>query len=175
MQLPVRAAAAFGIGYRPLADADLAFIASLYASTRRDEMARVDWPAGAVDAFLHTQHEAQHAHYTRHYAAMDWLIIVRGETAIGRLYLAEWSREIRIVDIALVAEWRRRGLGDAILSDILALADARAKPATIHVEKMNAAKRLYERLGFRVAEDKGVYDLLRRDPAAADVTTAADQ
>jgi hypothetical protein len=30
----------------------------------------------------------------------------------------------------------------------------------VHVERFNPALRLYERLGFRVAEDKGVYLLL---------------
>ena len=33
---------------------------------------------------------------------------------------------------------------------------------TIHVERFNPALRLYERLGFSVAEDKGVYLLLER-------------
>jgi hypothetical protein len=28
---------------------------------------------------------------------------------------------------------------------------------TIHVERMNPALRLYERLGFALAEDRGVY------------------
>ena len=30
-------------------------------------------------------------------------------------------------------------------------------PLTIHVERFNPALRLYERLGFTLAEDKGVY------------------
>ena len=36
---------------------------------------------------------------------------------------------------------------------------------TIHVERFNPALRLYERLGFSVAEDKGVYLFLERPPA----------
>ena len=36
-------------------------------------------------------------------------------------------------------------------------AAAAGKSVTIHVERMNPALRLYERLGFRLVEDKGVY------------------
>ena len=31
------------------------------------------------------------------------------------------------------------------------------KPLRIHVERFNPARRLYERLGFRQIEDRGVY------------------
>ena len=36
-------------------------------------------------------------------------------------------------------------------------AAASRKPLRIHVERFNPALRLYERLGFRQVEDKGVY------------------
>jgi ribosomal protein S18 acetylase RimI-like enzyme len=159
---PLRAAAAHGIGYRPLTDADLPFVAALYASTRQEELAQTGWPQAAIDAFLLSQHEAQHAHYALHYAGMEWLIIQDAAGApIGRLYLAEWTSEFRIVDIALLPDARGRGIGRAVLEDVLALAQGAGKPASIHVEKNNPARRLYERLGFRSAEDKGVYDLMR--------------
>jgi ribosomal protein S18 acetylase RimI-like enzyme len=47
----------------------------------------------------------------------------------------------------------------------LAEGDAAGKSVTVHVERMNPALRLYERLGFSVAEDKGVYLFLERPPA----------
>lgn len=36
-------------------------------------------------------------------------------------------------------------------------AAAAGKAVTIHVEKVNPALALYERLGFRLVEDKGLY------------------
>jgi ribosomal protein S18 acetylase RimI-like enzyme len=159
---PLRAAAAHGIGYRALVEADLPFVAALYASTRQQELAQTGWPQAAIDAFLLSQHEAQHAHYVLHYAGMEWLIILDAAGApIGRLYLAEWPSEFRIVDIALLPEARGRGIGRSVLEDVLALAREAGKPVSIHVEKNNPARHLYERLGFRSAEDKGVYDLMR--------------
>jgi ribosomal protein S18 acetylase RimI-like enzyme len=70
----------------------------------------------------------------------------------------------RIVDIALLPEQRGKGIGTALLRDLLAEADGTGKRVTIHVERLNPALRLYERLGFRVAEE-GVYLFLERPPA----------
>ena len=78
---------------------------------------------------------------------------VDGEPA-GRLYVHRGESEIRIVDIALLPEHRGDGVGSALLRDLLAEADADGKRVTIHVERLNPALRLYERLGFAVAEDR---------------------
>jgi ribosomal protein S18 acetylase RimI-like enzyme len=57
------------------------------------------------------------------------------------------------------------GIGSSLLRDLLAEGDATSKSVTIHVERLNPALRLYARLGFAVAEDKGVYLFLERPPA----------
>ena len=40
MPPPLRAAAPFGIAYRPMTDDDLPFVDALFASTRAEEVAR---------------------------------------------------------------------------------------------------------------------------------------
>lgn len=166
MPPPLRAAAAFGIGYRAETEADRAFTLSLYASTRAEEIAQTGWPPEMQQAFLGQQFAAQHSHYRLHYPAAEWLIVERAGTAIGRLYLEEWAREIRIIDISIAPESRGAGIGRAILDDVAADAASRGKAVSIHVEKHNPARRLYERLGFAVTADKGVYDLMERPPGA---------
>src|SRR5919206_534034 len=93
------------------------------------------------------------------------VILVDGEPA-GRLYVHRGPSEIRIVDIALIPEHRGGGVGTSLLEDLLAEGDVGGKSVTIHVERMNPALRLYDRLGFTVAEDKGVYLFLERPPRA---------
>ena len=44
---------------------------------------------------------------------------------------------------------------------------------SIHVEKNNPAMQLYVRLGFTVAEDKGVYDLMECPAPAHGAAVAA--
>lgn len=164
MPPPIAAAGDFGISYRPFTTDDLPFIAELYASTRRWEVALIGWPVEAQEAFLAQQHEAQHSHYSLHYRDGEWLIIERGSEPIGRLYLYESGEELLIFDISLITSCRGLGLGGAILRDVLEDAHGRGKTVSIHVEKNNPARRLYARLGFTVVEDIGIYDLMRATP-----------
>ncbi|WP_199560093.1 GNAT family N-acetyltransferase [Sphingomonas psychrotolerans] len=167
MPLPLVGAATLDVGLRPMSDADLAFTAALYASTRTEELALVPWPTETKQAFLLQQHAAQHAHYQQHYRGMEAMIIERHGVAIGRLYLYEMPTEIRIVDISLMPEARGQGVGAALLRDLFADAGPRGQNVTIHVEKNNPARTLYTRLGFEVLdEDRGAYDLWQWRPAA---------
>jgi len=160
---PLHAAARFGIGYRPFAAEDFAFIEALYFSTRAEELARTGWPEDQKLAFLTQQHRAQHHHYQTYYPDAERLIVERDGEPIGRLYLDTWTLEIRIVDISLMPTARGQGIGEAILRDLIDHAATLGKGVSIHVEKFNPARRLYQRLGFVVAEDKDVYDLMERD------------
>src|SRR4051812_18143603 len=154
-------AAQAGLTFRPMADADLPFLARLYASTRTEELSVTSWSDGQKAAFLQSQFEAQHAHYQTHYTGTDFLVIMRAGEDIGRLYLARWSAEHRIVDIALRPQHRRKGLGLALLQDLLDEAAQNGKSVSIHVERFNPAMGLYRRLGFVTAGETGAYDLMR--------------
>jgi ribosomal protein S18 acetylase RimI-like enzyme len=150
---------------RPVEPDDREFLYCVYASTRTEELAVVRWDNAEKDAFLRAQFDAQDRWYREQYTQATYeVIVIDGEPA-GRLYLYRGEAEIRIVDIALLPEHRGNGAGTSLLRDLLAEADAAGKRVTIHVERLNSALRLYERLGFTVAEDKGVYLFLERPPA----------
>ena len=151
--------------FRAETEQDKPFLMTLYASTRAEELSVLDWSDAQKAAFLDMQFRAQHAHYREHYPDAEWLIIVAGDKLVGRLYVECWPSEIRIIDIAILPHWRRRGLGGAILSDLIRIAGAASLGVGIHVEKVNPAMRLYERLGFKHVEDKGVYQLMRWSPS----------
>jgi GNAT superfamily N-acetyltransferase len=165
MPPPVRAAARFDIGYRPFTEADLDFVRTLFRSTREEEVAQTGWPEAAQKAFIDQQFDAQHRHYLSHYGDAEWLIVTRRGEPIGRLYLFEDEREFLIIDVTIAPQARGAGIGAAILEDIFALAAPTGKRVAIHVEKNNPARRLYSRVGFRMAEDQGIYDLMVREPA----------
>ncbi len=92
-------------------------------------------------------------------------MIERGGEAIGRLFLEEWSEQIRLIDIALLPHGRGGGVGTAILADLQDMAAKTGKALTIHVERNNPAMRLYLRLGFAKIDEHGVYDLMEWRPA----------
>lgn len=156
------------IALRPITDSDLEFLHRLYGTTRDEELRQVPWSAEQKAAFVRQQFEAQHAWWTEHYAGASFdIVLVDGEPA-GRLYVDRWKREIRIVDVAVMPEWRGRGIGERLIRGVFAEGDAAGKPVSIHVEQYNRARRLYERLGFEYREAAaGVYLLMVREPIAA--------
>jgi ribosomal protein S18 acetylase RimI-like enzyme len=152
-----------GLRFRRVTAADEPFLFRVYASTRTDELAPVPWSDEQKAQFLDMQARAQHTDYQRNYAAADWLIIEHDGADVGRLYLARGDNNDRhhIIDIAFLPEWRNRGLGGALLRDLLDEAARAGKATTVHVEKFNPAMRLYDRLGFVKIEDQGVYELMQ--------------
>ena len=154
------------IRFRPITPEDLPFLADLYAGTRAEELAQTGWSEADRAAFLAQQFRAQHRHYQTHFPDAAFELILLEDTPIGRLYLDRRGDEFRLIDIALLPEQRNRGLGGALLRDLLAEARAAGKPVRIHVEPFNPALRLYRRLGFELLEDKGVHLFMEWRPEA---------
>ena len=136
---------------------DEPFLRRLYAATRENELTLVAWTDDQKAAFVEMQFAAQAQYYCEHYPDTSFDVILLGAEAVGRLYVSRWTDELRIVDIALLPEFCNRGVGTTLLRGLQSEAGAAGKPLRIHVEKFNPALRLYERLGFRPIEDKGVY------------------
>jgi ribosomal protein S18 acetylase RimI-like enzyme len=157
-------AAQAGLTFRLFNDADLPFLAQVYASTRAEELAPLPWSDDQKAGFLDMQFRAQHSHYQQYYPKADWLVTMRDGEDVGRLYIERWTEEHCIIDIAFLPEHRGKGLGATLMRDLMDEAAAAGKGVQIHVEKFNPALRLYRRLGFVTAEDKGVYDLMRWSP-----------
>jgi ribosomal protein S18 acetylase RimI-like enzyme len=149
---------------RPVAPEDEEFLLRVYASTRAEELAPLPWTGEQKAAFVAHQFAAQSAHYAAHYEGMTSDVVLVDGAPAGRLLVARWPEEIRIVDIALLPEFRGSGTGSGLLRELMAEAREAGKRLTIHVEIHNPAMRLYERLGFRPAGDAGVYLLMALDP-----------
>lgn len=148
------------ITLRPIADDDQPFLCRLYATTRADEMAVVDWTEAQKTEFLTMQFTAQHKFYLDQFRQASFDVLMLGQEPIGRLYVDRRPDEIRIIDIALLPAYRNRGIGSHFMKQLLAEAGERGVPVRIHVEHYNPAMRLYERLGFRQIDEDGVYHLM---------------
>lgn len=155
------------ITFRPACLEDEPFLRLLYAGTREDELALLDWDQPAKDAFVAMQFHAQHTFYHDQYPDADYLILLHGGQPVGRLYLERFDREIRIIDIAILPGHRNRGIGTAVLLALQREASRHRMPLAIHVEKFNRALRWYLRLGFIAQQDSGVYLLMKWAPENA--------
>lgn len=141
--------------------ADAELLLAVYASTRAEELAVVPWTDAEKDAFLRMQFDAQDRSWREQRPGAAFGVILVDGVPAGRLYVDRPADEIRIVDIALLPGHRGLGVGTLLITRVLDEGRASGRPVTIHVERGNRARGLYERLGFRQIDTTGVYDLLQ--------------
>lgn len=163
---PTHPARPQGLSFRPIDDNDLPFLAALYADTRQEELAPVQWPEQAKRSFLQQQFDQQHSYYAANYVGADRLLVAFDEQPIGRVYVFRSASDIRLMDIALLKSWRGRGFGRAMLAELIDESDSSGACISLHVESYNPAMAWYLRLGFEHSEDRGVYQFMVR-PANA--------
>lgn len=152
------------IELRPARDDDRDFLRAVYGSTREEELAPTGWTREQKDWFVAQQFDAQDTYYKKHYEGASYdVVVVDGEPA-GRLYVARWDDEIRIMDITLLPPFRGQGIGESLLDPLLREGAESGKTVSIHVEESNRAMSLYLRLGFVEVGEHGVYKLMRWRP-----------
>jgi ribosomal protein S18 acetylase RimI-like enzyme len=110
------------------------------------------------------QFVAQDTDYRRNYPGAAFDLILLGHEPVGRLYVDRRPDSIHILDIAVLPEFRNRGIGTILLRRLIAEAAAEGRRTTIHVERFNPATGLYRRLGFEQVADEGVYLLMELQP-----------
>ncbi|MFN2588461.1 MAG: GNAT family N-acetyltransferase [Actinomycetota bacterium] len=151
---------------RAVVPEDRPFLRAVYGSTRWEELGPTGWSDAQKSSFLDQQFAAQDAHYASYDDATYSVIVVDGFPA-GRLYVARWPEEIRIMDVALLPAARGKGVGTSLLRALIEEAAGGGKRLTIHVERENSALRLYERLGFVRVEERGPYYLMELRPPSS--------
>jgi ribosomal protein S18 acetylase RimI-like enzyme len=131
---------------RPAVAADLAFLRELYLTTRPDLSG---WDDEARDTLVDLQLRARQREWEAAYpGSTDEVLMVDG-VPVGRVWTAFVPGACVVVDLALLPEHRRRGLGTQVLGEVVAEADQRGVPVRVTVERTNVPVRaLNARLGF---------------------------
>jgi ribosomal protein S18 acetylase RimI-like enzyme len=154
------------ISLRRETNADEGFVLSLYASTRAQEMALVPWSPEQKEAFVRMQFAAQKSHYAAEFPQAQRDLILLDGIAVGRIYLVRSAEALHLLDITVLPEHRNAGVGSTLLGRVQEEAAAAAIPVTIYVENFNPSLRLFARLGFHPAEEKGFHYLMKWTPGA---------
>lgn len=140
------------------------FLFRLYASTRLHEIAAFGWPEAQQEAFLRMQFNAQKRWYEMSYGRADHQIIEQDGAAIGRLMVLRETASVLLVDIALLPEFRKQGIGGELLRELIMECDQQQLPIRLQVQKINPAQRLYGRLGFKKTGEDQMYFQMEKLP-----------
>ena len=144
--------------------ADLTFLQQLYTSVREGEFMSLGWDEAQKAAFFEMQFRAQYQSYSR-YPNTEYLIVRRDQRPIGRMYIQHNEECLLLLDISLLREFQGQGTGSALLAALMTNARACHQSIQLHVEKSNPALAWYQRLGFRIHADKGVYLAMEWHPS----------
>ncbi|WP_348789225.1 GNAT family N-acetyltransferase [Leifsonia sp. NPDC080035] len=140
---------------RPATDADAAFLERVFLDVRRDEFPGV--PESELAPILALQLRAHTAELTARHPRAETSIILDGGEPVGTVTVDRDGSRMHLVDIAVLAEHRGRGVASTVLSGLI----DDGEHITLSVWALNAgARRLYERLGFAVVAEQFGYVLM---------------
>ncbi|HEY6879152.1 MAG TPA: GNAT family N-acetyltransferase [Polyangiales bacterium] len=124
---------------------DSEFVFRVFADVRASELSAACMSSDGLLALLRMQHRAQLAHYQQAYPRAERTLLLHQQEPIGYWLLDRAADALTLVDFALLAPFRGRGLGSALLRELQGQARV---PIKLRVRPENPARRLYERLGF---------------------------
>lgn len=161
------------LSFRSITESDLPFLRKLYGTTRQEEMDLLhNWSREEKHDFLDQQFHAQHSFYQQSFPKAQFDLVSHRGIRIGRLYQEERIDEIRIIDIAIIPQYRNQGIGSKLIREIIDRAENINKCVRIHVEHNNRALHLYLNLGFQQIDTSGVYFLMEFRPSIKDAADA---
>ncbi|PYQ49201.1 MAG: hypothetical protein DMF78_18990 [Acidobacteria bacterium] len=143
---------------RPATAADRDRLYALHRAAMRD----------VVDRTWGWDEPWQHAHFNARFDPAAFSLIVAGGREVGALCVQERAGELYVAAVEVAPEEQGRGLGTAVLRDVIARAATIGAAVTLQVLKANVrAQRLYERLGFYATGEVDVHVRMRHDAGAA--------
>jgi ribosomal protein S18 acetylase RimI-like enzyme len=141
------------ITLRPAHVEDFDFCARLYFSAMEQTIRQLNLDMAAHAAGLRERWDAMQVQIIRSDGAdIGW---VQSTTQDDALFLEQ---------IFVDAAFRSRGIGSAVISGLIDQAARAGQPVALGVVKTNPARRLYERLGFRITHEDDRKFYMRRDP-----------
>ncbi len=145
------------VSLRPATQEDEEFLLHLYTVNRLDEMRMTGWDDARIETFLQAQYSTRKAQYEARYPhAQNWIILSDNER-VGRHLIQPDPRLWAFIDVAVLPSFRKRGIGTFVFKLHLHQSVESGASVGLYVLIDNPAKRIYERLGFIVTGQDGVY------------------
>lgn len=142
---------------RDATEADRDWLYALLRASMRDYVVQTwgDWD----EAF-------QHPRFDDRFTTVDQQIVVVDGADVGVLIVHHEATRLVLEEIQLHPEYQSRGIGTAVLRDLLTEAAVATVPVELQVLKVNPARGLYERLGFAVVGETDTHHLMSARPTA---------
>ncbi|HEV2828461.1 MAG TPA: GNAT family N-acetyltransferase [Pyrinomonadaceae bacterium] len=143
---------------------DQEFLFGVYASSREEEMSLWGWDDNQKRGFLELQWRAKNDQYNLSYPQADDSVVLLNGRPIGRMMFDRAGPDFTFLDIALLPEYQNQNIGTRLIELLQQEATAAQKSVVLHVLRTNRAARLYERMGFKMVNEDGIYREMKWTP-----------
>ncbi len=106
---------------------DETFLWEVYASTRKEELELTDWSPQQRRIFVDSQFKAMRKGYASQFPQGEFSVIMLGAQPVGLMVVHRAETELRLVDIALLPQYRGRGYRQLLSKTTVVRIGARAK------------------------------------------------
>ena len=117
-----------------------------------------------VEALWGWNADEQERRFCEHFAPERVAIVQVEGIDAGYLEVEEHRDHFFLAGIYLDAKHRGKGVGRALILDLMERARGRGKPLRLRVLQPNPARRLYERLGFKRTETTSTHVYMEFEP-----------
>lgn len=137
---------------RQASDDDYGFLYDLFVRTMRPSIVHVwgSWEEDRWEAF-----------FREHFDPVRYQIVIVNGVAVGALSVERRPDELYLDTVEVDPEFQGRGLGTALIRDVLLRAAREKLPVTLQVNVANRSRRLYERMGFVTTGQTETHYLMR--------------
>lgn len=140
------------IELRPALDHDFAYCRRLYFDETR-------WIIQELDLDRATQETG----FRQQWNSTQVRIIVLDGSDVGWLQTVSKDDELFVAQLFVDSRFQRKGVGTEVMNRLISEAAALNLAVGLSVVRMNPARRLYERLGFRITHEDDRKFYMKRD------------
>lgn len=135
------------IKYRPATEIDLDFLDWMHTVCMKDHVDRIyPWKPHL---------------FRQTFNPSSIQLILVDDIEVGMLQTEQHNDELYLGNLLILPAFQNRGVGTAVLQDLLNKSSLLNLSIKLQVLKQNPAKRLYERLGFMTVEETDTYYIMK--------------
>jgi ribosomal protein S18 acetylase RimI-like enzyme len=142
---------------------DEPFIRELMIETLTGQLAAWSWPEEVRGPLLDAQYRIRRRGFCESAGGGPGIIVLAEGEPVAWYVAADSTEEIRLVNLVVRTEHRGKGIGSAILRQLVTDSDRSSRRLRLSVAVNNRrASQLYARFGFQRTGGDGVHDFMER-------------
>ena len=143
------------ITFRQAREDDFEFLWNLHKATMKSY----------VDEIWGWNEEFQKEYFNNRFGPINIELIIYENARIGAIEIRDRENELFVANFEILPQFQNKGIGSTILKRIINNSGNKQKFLKLQVIKVNPAKRLYKRFGFKIVGKTETHFIMERSVA----------